>query len=225
MWRRAAAAPGRRHGRVSGSGKSTLARDVLLANVQPPGVGQRATKAGRDAMDAGKFAAADWLHRSARVSRSVDRVLEVDQTPIGKTPRSCPATLHRLLGHRAQALCRHAGSQGARLWARAFQLQHRRRPLPRRAKARACAPSRMSFLPDVKVLVRGLPRRALQPRDAGRDMARQKHWRCAADGSRSRRWISLRRCPNISAPTATPEGRRFGLPHARPAVSPTLSRW
>src|SRR5260221_5265497 len=35
------------------SGKSTLARDVMLANVAA-WVGQRATKAGRDAMDAGK---------------------------------------------------------------------------------------------------------------------------------------------------------------------------
>ncbi|HEV8314341.1 MAG TPA: excinuclease ABC subunit UvrA, partial [Burkholderiaceae bacterium] len=63
---------------VSGSGKSTLARDVLLANVQAL-VSQRgkATLAGCDALDG-------W--------QAVDRVLEVDQTPIGKTPRSCPAT-------------------------------------------------------------------------------------------------------------------------------------
>ncbi|HET6789946.1 MAG TPA: excinuclease ABC subunit A, partial [Aquabacterium sp.] len=69
---------------VSGSGKSTLARDVLLANVQaavsiPPKA--RATQQpqwiGCDGIDG-------W--------GSVDRVLEVDQTPIGKTPRSCPAT-------------------------------------------------------------------------------------------------------------------------------------
>jgi excinuclease ABC subunit A len=75
---------------VSGSGKSTLARDVLLANVQAL-VQAKATKAGRDALAAG--------HGPALVGCSglaghepVDRVLEVDQTPIGKTPRSCPAT-------------------------------------------------------------------------------------------------------------------------------------
>uniref|UniRef100_UPI0025E772CE excinuclease ABC subunit UvrA n=1 Tax=uncultured Acidovorax sp. TaxID=158751 RepID=UPI0025E772CE len=75
---------------VSGSGKSTLARDVLLANVQA-WVQQRSTKAGRDAMDAGK---APPLVGCAGLSgfESIDRVLEVDQTPIGKTPRSCPAT-------------------------------------------------------------------------------------------------------------------------------------
>jgi excinuclease ABC subunit A len=75
---------------VSGSGKSTLARDVLLANVQTH-VSQRSTKAGRDEQDAGKFPALTGC-TELKGFEAVDRVLEVDQTPIGKTPRSCPAT-------------------------------------------------------------------------------------------------------------------------------------
>ncbi|MEY3886535.1 MAG: UvrABC system protein [Pseudomonadota bacterium] len=67
---------------VSGSGKSTLARDVLLANVQT---------AGRDEQEAGKFPALTGC-TELKGFEAVDRVLEVDQTPIGKTPRSCPAT-------------------------------------------------------------------------------------------------------------------------------------
>ena len=75
---------------VSGSGKSTLARDVLLANVLAA-VAQRATKAGRDRLAAGAYPA--WTGCVAVSGfEPVDRVLEVDQTPIGKTPRSCPAT-------------------------------------------------------------------------------------------------------------------------------------
>jgi excinuclease ABC subunit A len=75
---------------VSGSGKSTLARDVLLANVQTA-VQKRSTKAGRDALAAGEKIA--WTGcESVTGFEVVDRVLEVDQTPIGKTPRSCPAT-------------------------------------------------------------------------------------------------------------------------------------
>jgi excinuclease ABC subunit A len=75
---------------VSGSGKSTLARDVLLANVQTA-VQKRSTKAGRDALAAGEQIA--WTGCEAVSGfESIDRVLEVDQTPIGKTPRSCPAT-------------------------------------------------------------------------------------------------------------------------------------
>ena len=64
---------------VSGSGKSTLARDVLF------------TSASAMVGKAGKSAAAIGC-RDIRGIAAVDRVLEVDQTPIGKTPRSCPAT-------------------------------------------------------------------------------------------------------------------------------------
>ncbi len=75
---------------VSGSGKSTLARDVLLANVHTA-VQKRSTKAGRDALAAGEQIA--WTGCAGVTGfEVVDRVLEVDQTPIGKTPRSCPAT-------------------------------------------------------------------------------------------------------------------------------------
>ena len=75
---------------VSGSGKSTLARDVLMLNVHAA-VSQRSTKAGREADEAGMHPA--WVAcQSLDGYQSIDRVLEVDQTPIGKTPRSCPAT-------------------------------------------------------------------------------------------------------------------------------------
>ncbi|HSV70691.1 MAG TPA: excinuclease ABC subunit UvrA [Methylibium sp.] len=75
---------------VSGSGKSTAARDVLLANVQQVAP-MKATKAGRDALAAGQTPA--WIACEALEGYApIDRVLEVDQTPIGKTPRSCPAT-------------------------------------------------------------------------------------------------------------------------------------
>jgi excinuclease ABC subunit A len=67
---------------VSGSGKSTLARDVLLANLQRA-VGEWA----RRKFD-GQWIGCDEIDEFAQI----DRVLEVDQTPIGKTPRSCPAT-------------------------------------------------------------------------------------------------------------------------------------
>ncbi|MEK6244958.1 MAG: excinuclease ABC subunit UvrA [Pseudomonadota bacterium] len=56
---------------VSGSGKSTLARDVLFRSLQE-----------KKSIGCKNISGAKLL----------DRVLEVDQTPIGKTPRSCPAT-------------------------------------------------------------------------------------------------------------------------------------
>jgi excinuclease ABC subunit A len=71
---------------VSGSGKSSLARDVLLGNLRRllarPSRAARARKS--DVVLQGCDAISGW--------QSISRVLEVDQTPIGKTPRSCPAT-------------------------------------------------------------------------------------------------------------------------------------
>jgi excinuclease ABC subunit A len=56
---------------VSGSGKSTLALDVLYTSLK-----EKRSVGCKD----------------VRGKNLVERVLEVDQTPIGKTPRSCPAT-------------------------------------------------------------------------------------------------------------------------------------
>ena len=70
---------------VSGSGKSTLVRSVLYENLQRI-IGDQRTKKGRAKKL--KFIGCDEIQGW----ESVYRVLEVDQTPIGKTPRSCPAT-------------------------------------------------------------------------------------------------------------------------------------
>ncbi|HEU4591511.1 MAG TPA: excinuclease ABC subunit UvrA, partial [Steroidobacteraceae bacterium] len=70
---------------VSGSGKSTIARDVLYTNLKRlVGKASRSKNGGKQAELTGVAAVRGIEH--------IDRVLEVDQTPIGKTPRSCPAT-------------------------------------------------------------------------------------------------------------------------------------
>ncbi|QKD45552.1 excinuclease ABC subunit UvrA [Alicycliphilus denitrificans] len=133
---------------VSGSGKSTLARDVLLANVAA-WVGQRATKAGREAMDAGKAPALVGC-KGLQGFETIDRVLEVDQTPIGKTPRSCPATyigfwdtIRKLFAETLEAKAR--GYAPGRF---SFNTGEGRCPGCEGQGMRTIA---MSFLPDVKV--------------------------------------------------------------------------
>uniref|UniRef100_UPI0035B0C072 excinuclease ABC subunit UvrA n=1 Tax=Hylemonella sp. TaxID=2066020 RepID=UPI0035B0C072 len=132
---------------VSGSGKSTLARDVLLANVAAV-VARRATKAGRDALAKG----VDWSGcESVSGYEAVDRVLEVDQTPIGKTPRSCPATyigfwdtIRKLFAETLEAKAR--GYAAGRF---SFNTGEGRCPT---CEGQGVRTIEMSFLPDVKVL-------------------------------------------------------------------------
>lgn len=72
---------------VSGSGKSTLIRGVLFNNVQAAvsAAGRFTKKAARKAI---QWHGCDTLDGW----QSIDSILQVDQTPIGKTPRSCPAS-------------------------------------------------------------------------------------------------------------------------------------
>ena len=86
---------------VSGSGKSTLVREVLREGLERalrgdgggPGGGARPR-------DGGEGSAPGGPGCDAVIGfEPVSRVLEVDQTPIGKTPRSCPVTYLKIWDH------------------------------------------------------------------------------------------------------------------------------
>lgn len=72
---------------VSGSGKSTLIRAVLYQNLQQRLAGGNAPShkpSNKRARWSGCEQIEGW--------QSINSILQVDQTPIGKTPRSCPAS-------------------------------------------------------------------------------------------------------------------------------------
>ena len=127
---------------VSGSGKSTLVRDVLFPNA--------ARFAGRRS-PASRSTETGWIG-CARMTgiENIDRILEVDQTPIGRTPRSCPATyvgfwddIRRLFAQTAEAQLR--GYTPSRF---SFNVAGGRCEACEGQGVRTIA---MSFLPDVTV--------------------------------------------------------------------------
>jgi excinuclease ABC subunit A len=126
---------------VSGSGKSTLARDILHDNMAAL-VGERNKRNKNTFEPAGCKSLKGW--------ETIDRVLEVDQTPIGKTPRSCPATY---VGFWDAIRKLFAGTQEARM--RGFE-SGRFSFNTSGGRCDACEGQgvqkiEMSFLPDVKV--------------------------------------------------------------------------
>ena len=134
---------------VSGSGKSTLARDVLLSNAAAA-VSQRSTFTGRQQWD-NEGLRPVWVGCDKLLGTEVvDRVLEVDQTPIGKTPRSCPATyigfwdtVRKLFADTLEAKARGYGPGRF-----SFNTGEGRCP---GCEGQGMRTIEMSFLPDVKV--------------------------------------------------------------------------
>lgn len=126
---------------VSGSGKSTLVREVLGDNIEARCA--RKGKRGQRVKWQGCEAINSW--------ELIDRVLEVDQTPIGKTPRSCPATyvgvwdsIRKLFAATSEANLR--GYAASRF---SFNTGEGRCPY---CEGQGMTRVEMNFLPDVKLL-------------------------------------------------------------------------
>jgi excinuclease ABC subunit A len=136
---------------VSGSGKSTLVREVLQENLKNILRGSEFYSRRRS-----KVAIENRSHNKLRGCKQLlgaqhlSRVLEVDQTPIGKTPRSCPATyigfwddIRRLFASTTEAKMR--GFSASRF---SFNVEGGRCP---ECEGQGMKKIEMSFLPDVAV--------------------------------------------------------------------------
>src|SRR5690606_21178999 len=126
---------------VSGSGKSTLVRHVLRDNLKRL-LAARGSRRKRPV----ELVGCDAIEGVERI----DRVLEVDQTPIGKTPRSCPATyvgiwddVRRLFAQTTEAALR--GYDASRF---SFNVPGGRCD---ECEGQGLKKIEMSFLPDVRV--------------------------------------------------------------------------
>ena len=113
---------------VSGSGKSTLVREVLAQSLR------QGRPVGCERLEGGE---------------ALTRLLEVDQTPIGKTPRSCPATYLKVFDpiRRLFAETQEARTRG---WAPAwfsFNTGEGRCPV---CEGQGMITVEMAFLPDVR---------------------------------------------------------------------------
>jgi excinuclease ABC subunit A len=124
---------------VSGSGKSSLVQEVLYENLRHL-LGLKRTES---VQFRGCACIKNW--------ETVERVLEVDQTPIGKTPRSCPATyvgfwndIRRLFSTIPEAKIRGYGASRF-----SFNIAGGRCDV---CAGQGMKKIKMSFLPDVRVI-------------------------------------------------------------------------
>jgi excinuclease ABC subunit A len=124
---------------VSGSGKSTLARDVLHANLSRM-VGERRQDG------TAPLAGCRAIHGA----EGLGRVLEVDQTPIGKTPRSCPAT-YVGFWDAIRRLFAEANESRMRGWSASRFSFNTKGGRCEECEGQGIKKIEMSFLPDVKV--------------------------------------------------------------------------
>jgi hypothetical protein len=144
---------------VSGSGKSTLVNDTLYAAVA------------RELYRAHEEPAP---HEGIEGIEHFDKVINVDQSPIGRTPRSNPATYTGLFTPIRElmaetALAKERGYGPGRF---SFNVSG--------GRCEACQGDgvvkvEMHFLPDVYVPCDVVPRPALQPRDAGSAVEGPQH--------------------------------------------------
>ncbi len=192
---------------VSGSGKSTLINDILLRALM-----QRIYKS----------RVVPGRHRTIEGAEALDKVIDIDQSPIGRTPRSNPATYTGMFDNVRKLFSQTSEAQPPRLPAGTFLVQRGGRPL--RGLLRRRHHQDRDALPAGRVRpMRGLQGGALQPRHPRGDMAGQEHRRGAGPVLRGGARVLRRPARHRPAP-ADPRRRGPRLRPARPAGPHAVGR-
>ncbi len=145
---------------VSGSGKSTLVMDTLALALR--------AELGQEVLSA--------KHDGLRLTEKVDRVVVVDQSPIGRTPRSTPATYCKILDPLRALFAQLPGSR-ERGWTKTrFSWNSKKGGRCPICEGRGSILIEMHFLPDVWVTCdncggRRFGRETLQVRFKGKNIA------------------------------------------------------
>ena len=144
---------------VSGSGKSTLVNDILYRAL--------ARQLYRSREKSGE-------HKAIVGAENIDKVIRIDQSPIGRTPRSNPATYTGVFTAIRDLYAMLPESRERGYKAGTLFLQRFRRPL-RSLPGRGPAPHRDELPARCLRPLRSLWRTPLQPRDTRREVQRKFH--------------------------------------------------
>ena len=146
---------------VSGGGKSSLTIETLFKTAASRLNGAHETPAPCETI---------------KGFEHLDKVIDIDQRAIGRTPRSNPATYTGAFGPIRDWFCGPARGQGARLPTRTLQLQRQGRSV-RGVPGRWCVEDRDELPARRLCHLRDLQGPALQPRNFGSKVQEQEHSR------------------------------------------------
>ena len=201
---------------VSGSGKSTLVHDVIYRRCEAlhkaRGAGSAKRRRGDRWSDRRR---AKLTCRKVEGAELLTQVVMIDQSPIGRTPRSNPVTYIKAFDIIRALFASTRGGREARLHGRPFLVQHSRRPLRnlpgrRHGDGGDAVPGRRG------TGLRRMQGHALQERHSGHPLQRPEHPRSAAADGATR---PSRSSHGDAAAGAEAEGagrRRAGLSAAGP---------
>ena len=192
---------------VSGSGKSSLVNEILFKRL---------------GADLNRMKCRPGKHRAIEGEELLDKVISIDQSPIGRTPRSNPATYTGVFNDIRDLFASTAGGQGPGLRRRPVQLQRPGRPV-RGLLRRRPHQDRDALPPGHLRPLRGLQGQAVQPGDPGGPLQGQEHLRGAGDDRRGGEGV-LQAHPQDRQPDGDPVRRRAGLYQGGPGLHHPLRR-